>query len=278
MVSRYSVIQYVPNPIADERINVGVLAFDDEIVRVHFLSRWDRVRCFGATESIDFLRDFAHRMEEAVADGLLFPGDEAGKVPKQERLTKVAKGWINSIQFTEPHGSLEDVDNLLEDITKTYLLEIAPEKRKLRDRQAAARVATSHVRKIVKQRFGDEKAKELIRVDYELKGDYKEHKFDVTVANGRPFLAAHGISFEIQTSETLIDSLAFMIIDVQQASNKEFPLGIVALPPRKETHDYKRLNNIYQKTTRTYQELGAKVLQEDEVESWVSDRLANVTM
>jgi Protein of unknown function (DUF3037) len=277
MVSRYSVIQYVPNPIANERINVGVLAFDDEIVRVHFLSRWDRVRCFGATESIDFLRDFAHRMEEAVADGLLFPGDEAGATPKHERLTKVAKGWINSIQFTEPHGSLEDVDSLLEDTTKTYLLEITPEKRKLRDRQAAARAATSHVRKIVKQHFGDEKAKELIRIDYELKGGRKEHKFDVTVANGRPFLAAHGISFEIQTPESLVDSLAFMILDVK-ASNQEFPIGIVVLPPKQASQDYKRLNNVYQKTTRTYQELGAKVLQENEVESWVSERLVNVNV
>jgi len=277
MVSRYSVIQYVPNPIADERINVGVLAFDDEIVKVHFLSRWDRVRCFGATESIDFLKDFAHRVEEAVEDGLLFPGDEAGTAPKHERLAKVAKGWMNSIQFTEPRGSLDDVDSLLADIAKTYLLETTPEKDKPRDRQAAARVATSHVRRIVKQRFGDDKAKELIRMDYELKGGRKEHKFDVTVANGRPFLAAHGISFEIQTSETLIDSLAFMILDVK-ASNQEFPLGIVALPPKQASQDYKRLNNVYQQTTRTYQELGAKVLQENEVESWVSDRLANVNV
>lgn len=277
MVGRYSIIQYVPNPIADERINIGVLAFDDEIVRVHFLSRWDRVRCFGGTEKIDFLRDFAHRMEEAVEEGLLFPGDEPGTAPNHERLTKIAKGWINSIQFTEPHGSLNDVDSLLENISKTYLLETTPEKRKLRDRQAAARVATSHIKKIVKQRFGDEKAKELIRMDYELKGGRKEHKFDVTVANGRPFLAAHGISFEIQTSETLIDSLAFMIIDVK-ASNKEFPLGIVALPPKKESHDYKRLNNVYRQTTRTYQDLGAKVLQEDEVELWVSERLDNVNV
>jgi Protein of unknown function (DUF3037) len=28
MASRYSIIQYVPNPIADERINIGVLAFE----------------------------------------------------------------------------------------------------------------------------------------------------------------------------------------------------------------------------------------------------------
>jgi hypothetical protein len=273
MVSKYSVIQYVPNPIADERINVGVLAFDEDIVKVHFLSRWDRVRSFGATESIGFLKDFARRMEEAVEDGLLFPGDEPETAPRHERLVKVAKGWINSIQFTEPHGSLEDVDSLLEDSIKTYLLETAPEKRKLRDRQAAARSVTSHVKRVVKQLFGEDGAKELIRIDYELQGGRKEHKFDITVANGKPFLAAHGISFEIQTSDTLIDSLAFMIIDVKE-SNKEFPLGIVALPPTSKSPDYRRLNHVYQKTTKTYEDLGAEVLREDEVEDWAAARLS----
>jgi len=275
MASRYSIIQYVPNPIADERINIGVLAFDEEQVKVHFLTRWDRVRCFGPTNDISFLRDFAHQMQTAAEEGLLFPGDESSQRPRHERLEKVAKGWINSIQFTEPSGSLASVDSLLEDAVKTYLLEIVPEKRKLRDRQAAARVATSQIRQVVKRRFGDDKARELIQTDYELKGGRKEHKFDVTVANGRPFLAAHGISFEIQTPETLIDSLAFMILDVK-AFNAEFPVGIVALPPQKESYDYKRLHHVYQKTTKTYEELGARVLQETDVESWVSEGLTNV--
>ena len=277
MASRYSIIQYVPNPIADERINIGVLAFDEDQVKVHFLSRWDRVRCFGATGDISFLRDFAHEMQTAVQAGLLFPGDEPSHLPRHERLAKLAKGWINSIQFTEPCGSLATVDSLLEDTVNAYLLEIVPEKRKLRDRQAAAQVAMSHIRQVVRQRFGDHKAKELIRKDYELKGGRKEHRFDVTVANGRPFLAAHGISFEIQTPETLIDSLAFMILDVK-AANAEFPVGIVTLPPQPGSHDYKRLNQVYQKTAKTYEDMGAKVLQETEVESWVSEGLVGVNL
>jgi Protein of unknown function (DUF3037) len=116
MTSRYSVIQYRPNPIADERINIGVLAFDDETVRVHFLSRWDRVRCFGISEDISFLRDFAHRMKQSVENGLLFPGDKPDNLPKHERLIEVSKNWANSIQITQPCGSLENVDALLDDV------------------------------------------------------------------------------------------------------------------------------------------------------------------
>jgi Protein of unknown function (DUF3037) len=263
MTSRYSVIQYIPNLIADERINIGVLVFDDETVRVHFLSRWDRVRCFGISEDISFLKDFAHRMKQSVENGLLFPGDKPDGLPKHERLIEVSKSWANSIQITEPCGSLENVDALLDDVVQNYLFEPLPKKVKLRDRQAAGQIATSHIKKLLKQRYGDERAKELLRTDYALMGGSKmEHKFDVTVANGSPFFAAHGISFEIQTPE--------------QASQPNFPLAVVALPPKPESLERERLEAIYQQTINTYEKYGASVLQEDQVESWVSESLKKV--
>jgi hypothetical protein len=123
MTSRYSVIQYVPNPIADERINIGVLVSDEQDVRVRFLQNWERVRNFGLSEDIDLLKKFAHEMQEVTKDGLLFPGDYPSDLPRHERLMKVAYGWMNGIQVTEPRGSLASVEQLLEDMTQTYLLE-----------------------------------------------------------------------------------------------------------------------------------------------------------
>ncbi|MDA0865277.1 MAG: DUF3037 domain-containing protein [Cyanobacteria bacterium] len=274
MVSRYSVIQYVPNPISDERINVGVLAFDDETVQVHFLSSWDRVRYFGQREDVSILKEFAQQMEEAAGSGLLFPGDQSDPTPKHERLLAVADGWMNSIQFTEPRGSLESVDHLLEKMVQTYLPEIA-HRPKPRDRQFAARLATTHVRNLLKQQLGKDAVKELLRTNYELSGHHKNHKFDVTVANGKPFFAAHGISFEVQTSEAVMDSLAWMILDVKE-SMPEFPLAVVALPPRPEVPDHQRLMKLYDSTTDTYQELGAKVLDEAGVDSWVSQQIKQI--
>lgn len=55
MASRYSIVQYVPNPITDEWINIGVVAFDDNDVRVQFVNNWGRVQAFGR-EDINFLR------------------------------------------------------------------------------------------------------------------------------------------------------------------------------------------------------------------------------
>jgi len=125
MASYYSIIQYVPNPIANERINIGVLIFDDKEIKVKFLKNWNRVKnfCMG---DITFLRDFESQIQKAVAQGLLFPGDSLLDQPRQERLQRVSEGWMNSVQFTEPNFSLKPVDKLLEDSIKKYLIEPAP--------------------------------------------------------------------------------------------------------------------------------------------------------
>jgi Protein of unknown function (DUF3037) len=123
MASRYSVIQYVPNPITEDRINIGVIVSDEQDVRVRFLQNWERVRCFGMSEDIDLLKNFAHKMQEATKERLLFPCDHPSDLPVHERFVNLAHGWMNGIQFTEFCGSQASVDQLLEDMTQTYLLE-----------------------------------------------------------------------------------------------------------------------------------------------------------
>ena len=269
MASKYSIVQYVPNPIANERINIGVVAFNEQQVRVQFLTNWERVRNFGM-EDITFLKSFARRMSEAADSGLIFPGDNPN-APYQERLNKIARDWLNSIQWTEPRGSLEDVDSLLEDIASNFLVDLNSKKPHLRDRQDAARLTTSKLRKVCQQHFKND-YKKLLKTSYSVQGSHAEHKFDGVVTNGRPYLAAHGISFEVKIPEHLQNSLSWMIADVKQCQ-PDFPIAIVALEPKKDVDNYQELQQTYRQATSTYSELGAKVLAEDDVEIWVLGRL-----
>jgi Protein of unknown function (DUF3037) len=269
MASKYSIVQYVPNPIANERINIGVVAFNEEQVRVQFLTNWERVRNFGM-EDITFLKTFAQRMSEAAECGLIFPGDNPN-APYQERLNKIAQDWLNSIQWTEPRGSLEDVDSLLEDIASNFLGDLNLPKPHRRDRQDAARLTTSKFRNVFQQQVKND-YKELLKTSYSVQGTHAESKFDAVVANGRPYLAAHGVSFEVKIPEYLQSSLFWMISNVKQ-SQPDFPIAIVALQPKKDFNNYQELQQTYRQATSTFSELGAKVLAEDEVESWVLERL-----
>ncbi|MCU0544083.1 MAG: DUF3037 domain-containing protein [Oscillatoriaceae cyanobacterium Prado104] len=266
MASKYSIIQYVPNPIANERINIGVVAFNEAQVRVQFLNNWERVRLFGM-EDVTFLKEFADRMSQAADSGLIFPGDNPN-TPYQERLKKISTDWLNSIQWTEPRGSLEDVDSLLEDIASNFLVDLTSPKPYVRDRQVAARLTTNKIKNVLRQSIKND-AKELLKINHTVSGSYDKHKFDAVVANGRSYFAAHGVSFEVKITENLQKSLFWMITDVKQCQ-PDFPIVIVALPPRSDSENYQEYQQNYQQATLNYSKMGAKVLQEDNVEIGVS--------
>ncbi|AFZ35461.1 hypothetical protein Sta7437_1905 [Stanieria cyanosphaera PCC 7437] len=271
MASRYSIVQYVPNPIADERINIGIVAFNERLVRTRFLKSWKRVRHFAIEDKdIDFLQEFKTHLQKSTSLGLLFSENIEDRESNYERLNKIAQSWGNSIQFTEPRGSLDDPDTLLENIFDILLIEPITSETPFRDRQAAAKIATRKVKKVL-EKFGEE-AKNLLKKDYKLAGHYAKHKFDVAVANGRPFFAAQAISFEIQTTEQLINSTSWMIADVKEIQPAT-PLAVIVLPPKEESPHYKQLQATYQETMSTYASLGAEIVQENEIEAWTSERL-----
>ena len=112
----------------------------------------------------------------------------------------------------------------------------------------------------------------MLKNDFPVKGSHKEHKFDAVVANGQPYFAAHGISFEVHLPESLQNSISWMISDVKE-SDPKLPIGIVALPPKQEWQGYEKLNKVYQTTISTYRSLGAEVLQENEVQPWASQTI-----
>ena len=106
-MSKYIVVRYVPDPIAEEFVNIGVIVFDGERTLCKFLDSWERVENFNSND-IQNIKDFVERINLAVKEG--------------KWINKEKKAHINIIQFSEPRGSLEDGEDLLEDCVKTYLV------------------------------------------------------------------------------------------------------------------------------------------------------------
>lgn len=273
MASQYSVIQYVPNPIADERINIGVLAFNDQVVRVHFLQNWKRVKQFG-NEDVSFLREFADRMEESAARGGFFLEDGYKDIPKHQQIIKVARGWMNSIQFTEPCGSLLDVGSLLEDAVETYLVDTLTQKLSLRDRQVASKIANTTVKTVLKSRIPNE-AQDYFKTS--LAGRYEDHKLDAVVANGKPYLAVHGLSFEVHPPKNVLTNLTWAIIDVK-SSLDDLPFGVLVLLPQPDSPDFSELMDIYGHAVAKYSNWGAVIIEEDKLEGWTNQTLAQLNL
>lgn len=272
MVTRYSIIQYVPDPIAGERINFGVIVFDDEQIRVQFLDSWKRVNCFGS-ENIDFLRDFVSRIKISTTEGLFVPGEDVTDRSKSERLLEISASWQNMIQITPPRKFLGEIESVLDEVAAIFLKEPLPEaKPTFRDRKAAARITKVTVREVLNRRFDPDLVRNLLNSTNAFLGRRESHQFDATVINGRPYFGVHGVSFEIHPPKTTTEAVSWMISDVRDRT-EDVPLAVLVLPPKPGSFDYKDLLTLYTRKTELYQELGATVLEELELEPWAEKQL-----
>jgi hypothetical protein len=271
MATKYTMVQYFPDPDADERINFGVIAFDERNVRAKFVSNWNRVRRF-AGEDIDFLQDFAQRFAEAATSELLLPGIQQTNVLDARRLGDMIGSWHYGIQFCRPRASLESPDEIILELANRFLSEPSRKTRGFRDRNAAAWLAVQGVRAALSQRLGISVA-QVLKPRHGLQGQLDTHRFDVVVGDGIPYFAAQGLSFEVPDTKALntaIDVTAWAVDDVKRR-DRTLPLGILALPPRTTRGElYARALEMYSRAARIFNGLGAAVLQEDQVEGWAA--------
>ena len=114
------IVQYVPDAVTNERINIGVIVLDENRASAAFLSNWGRVKQFAGRD-IQFLQDLQHDSRHWDAEAVL----------------RFSQQWTGFMV-----------------------------------------------------------------------GDTFHHKFDVTVANGKPYFAAQGISFEVPETRFLEKELS----------------------------------------------------------------------
>lgn len=244
MPSYYTIAQYSPSPISDERINFGVLVFGDGKVRSHFVKNWDRIRHFGA--EIGLLGQFVKEAEG------LSEGD----------LKRMVETYTYSIRFTEVRGSLLSPIALLSDVAGEFLIDPPKHKAEYRYRRDAAQLAHRALSAALRASVhGD--AKNYLRADMRIDGQKGTHYFDVGLHNKNPRVGARGLSFELPEGPELskeVNSTTLTIEDVL-ASLPGMQVSVVVLPPQKTNDTFKRAMD-------TFQNSGAQVVREDGVEAW----------
>jgi hypothetical protein len=246
MPSYFTVVQYVPDPVVDERINIGVIVFGEGQVTSRFVENWNHVRSFGS-ESINYLRKFANEVDRM----------------DENSIRKCAETWSHSIQLTKPAGSLLSPPRLLVDMSSRYLREWAFPTKTYRGRLQAIGMARTTIRKAAEGLMGRE-AKRLIKNDLLVHGPEGEHPFDVGAENGRPYFAARALSFEGGREDAMIrhvESTAFALEDVRKLE-QDLPLAIFVLPPKKTSQIFDQAIGLFEKH--------ATIVKEDELENWAT--------
>lgn len=275
MASKYSVIQFVPNAISGECVNIGVLAFDANQVKVRFLSNWARVRQFAGVD-VDFLKDLADEFEHSLNVNLQLPGMEFWPKLNEELVQKIVGKWQNSVQLTAPRTSLKAPDVLIENISSQFLTQIPHRERTYRDRRTAASIAKVSMRTVLEEQFGRDDAGKLLHTQHEVNGRFGPHVFDAVIANGSAYAAVQAMSFELPEAselDQLVDAVAFQVFDIRQL-DRSLPIGILALPPKRNSAV--KAKRTYDRARRTYEGLHADFITEKVAATWVKEQVKRI--
>jgi len=275
MPSLYSIVRYVPDPIADERINIGVIVVGEGVVRTRFIEHWRRIQQFGG-EDIGFLHDFVHDLGKITTTWQLESDDKQNW--SIDTLTKLSACWINSIQLSTPRASLRAPDELLREISDVFLRERSRTddamiriENDLREREPrpftkrdVVMLATREVETVLADRFGDS-VERIVKRNSPVRGRVEDHDFDIVGENSHVLFAANGLSFDGRDTPSRlrdIDATAWAIDDVRKA-DADVPLAVIVRPPQTSSTSYTRAERIFP-------ELGAEIVTDDHIDEWAA--------
>ncbi len=279
MPTYFTVAQYIPDPIANERINIGIIVFGDGQIRSRFLRNWRRVAQF-AQEDIAYVHEFTERIEDAAIASVSraiqppIPGLPSTQPLDENMLRRIIREWSNSIQFAPPEASLEEPEVLLTTLVETFLKEPAAKQAQFRDRQAAARLAVKVVRDAVAHRLGSTVAEQIVRAPYPIAGRVVPRlKVDLAVRNGRVYVATRALSFETHDMPELdeqIQRALYTLKDVGELHPKVH-LDLVALSPNPALRGFREAQERFREVESSSKQAGVRLVLESNAEEWAQE-------
>ena len=124
----FLIVRYVPHPVRQEFMNIGVILFardlPEEPARVRFTSNWDRVRRFDLDADIEMLMEMENEFKRMLNEAGESPHDAIQRL--QERLSNAIQlhrpALPPSVQFAEVNTRIgESLDEGLASLLSLYV-------------------------------------------------------------------------------------------------------------------------------------------------------------
>ncbi|HZD68422.1 MAG TPA: DUF3037 domain-containing protein [Actinomycetes bacterium] len=252
---RFAILRYVPDPVRQEAINVGVVVASAEPSRiaVRVLQRREaaRLKWLGFDDDIEFLQDLAEEMRASPPFG-------SERTWNPETLERAHREWGGTVRVSEVRAALHDnADRLCEELYARYVAN--PRTRQpstYRDRRAA--------RARVSRALRDRLLGETVQAAPTVQGHFEEHRFDFGLGNGQPLHLVATFSFEVPDKDrfslqTEVDACAWAISDVR-AAEVRVPITVVTIG---ETQ-----RRLLDRAEDMYESLGARLVREPQIDDW----------
>lgn len=261
MNSRYSVLQYTPDPVTGERVNIGVVAWDQERAVCRCTNNWRRLRPILG-ENLAFVRGFAADLETR-AKGWS-PDVEADFF--DALVTKFLGNWTSSIQITEPRGSIKGAAATVANVAPIFLSILTHEREHRRTRSTAVSMAVQALRRAVTTRISQEASEKAVVLRPIVNGALEHHTIDVAVRNGKILSGVHALSFETADPNRLekdVEATAWIVDDIHK-SDAALRISVFALPPTEATRD------AYARADRIFKAMRVPLIAEGDLGNWAA--------
>ena len=261
----YSVVQYVPDPVRDERVNVGVLVTgeDERFFSARLLTKreWGRLRRFGYDRDFTFLDEFQRQLAAEAVDAGQLPGGAAAGWDLA-RLRQISSEWGGTLQVTAPRPVLHDrATTLVMDLYGRFVADPSARRQRARDRNWINRRIRVGLRTSIHARQPTLDIGRHLTSRPQVRGDLEQHRFDFLLQNGRPLELMRSLSLEAATDKarTEIDAIAWSIADLNRAHNP-IPVTVVSIGD----------GRLLESAERVYGGLGAAFVKEAEIDDWLA--------
>jgi hypothetical protein len=258
---RYSLIQYVPSPVRDERINVGVIVTGEEpewfgsrlLTRTHR----GRLKRLGFAGTFSFLDDLNRELADSAVthDQLAIPRSRPWNADAVE---SALADWANTVQLSAPRAAIHDRPQVLLDALYAELVADPAEPRhRARDRRWIRSRALTGLRQGLESVPGFD-FDAHVRTKVRIAGALEQHDFDIELLNGQPIRLIQGLALEgVSKRDREIEALAWTIDDVQKTSAT--PISVLSVGG----------GAAFNRARHIYEGLGAQVVGEPEFDAWL---------
>jgi hypothetical protein len=262
----YSVLQYVPDAVRDERVNVGVLVAseDDSFFGARLVSRREhgRLRRLGYDRDFSFLLDLQAQLRGEARDAGQIPGTQA-RGWNAARLREISSEWAGTLQATSPRPVLHDRSAaLVAELYARYVADPTPARSRSRDKRWVNKRIRTGLRAYVQARQPAFDLGPYLTPRVKVSGALEEHLFDYRLQNGKPLELMRSLSLEnasVEKARTEIDAIAWSISDVNELPDPT-PVTVVSIGNGK----------LAETASRLYDGLGATFIREGEIDDWLA--------
>ncbi|MGC2619482.1 MAG: DUF3037 domain-containing protein [Acidobacteriaceae bacterium] len=218
----FFLVRYVPDPVKDEFVNIGVLLRDaaqPDSAQVRFTKDWGRVRCVDPDADVAMLEAMEAEMQRRLVE------DSA------PLMRTIEDSFSHQLQMTQPKACL--AENMAAEMEELMRLYVEPRKEKARQalsgRQAIVRQMRMHFEHA---RVWELMRKRIVAAEYTRPGD--SLKIDCGYRPNGVIRMFHAVSLEgdVELAKVLAFSAPALRAGITRVENAELELTAVVEPLR----------------------------------------------